>query len=202
MPAAIDTAPVEHAWIARCHRREATGMVLCPSAAGVAALHGMGRAAWIAQLSSALGLKTPPDRWRLLDDCLDRTPAQIDALLAAPRPRDPAVLDDTRSGDHATVLSLRVPLDLAQLDDHFVTAPVLPGFMQVGWALALAASRLHTPPACSAIEALKFQQFLRPGDAVELQLRREPTDGKLHFAYRQGPLAYSSGRFVFEHAHG
>ncbi len=186
------------AWIAHAWRIDARGVLLCPSSEGITALRGMGRNAWISQLSERLGVVTPPAHWRLLDRAPDGLePAQVDALLQAPRPRQPEVLEESGADGHQH-LRLRVPLDLEQLDGHFASAPVLPGFMQVGWALALAASRIGTPESCLEIEALKFQQFLRPGDEVNLELQLHRDTGKLHFAYRCGMRACSSGRLLLE----
>ena len=46
------------------------------------------------------------------------------------------------------------------------------------------------------MEVLKFQQLVRPGDEIELTLRFDPERSKLHFAYRHGDAACSSGRIV------
>lgn len=108
----------------------------------------------------------------------------------------PQLLDERIEGDEH-LLSLYVPNDLAHLPGHFPGAPVVPGVVQVGWALALAAPRLGTPAHCRNMEALKFQQLLGPGDTVELHLRADHARGKLYFAYRQGTINYSSGRLVW-----
>lgn len=108
---------------------------------------------------------------------------------------DPTILDEQRDGDECT-LHLHIPDDLAYFPGHFPQAPVLPGVVQIAWALQLAASRLGTLPQCRELEALKFQRLLRPGDRVALALRHDRARGKLHFAYRQGDVAYSSGRLV------
>ena len=109
----------------------------------------------------------------------------------------PLVLDDRRDGDECT-LQLQVPADLAYFPGHFPRAPVLPGAVQVAWALQLATARLGTSAQCREMEALKFQRLLQPGDHVTLTLRLDRVRGKLHFAYREGDTAYSSGRLVLE----
>jgi 3-hydroxymyristoyl/3-hydroxydecanoyl-(acyl carrier protein) dehydratase len=192
-----------HAWIAELACADADGVLLRPSDEGIAALHQLGRAAWIAQLGAALDLTAPPARWRLADAPLSAlTPAQCSVMLRADRPLLPHVLEETRDADGSLQLRLRVPLELAHFDGHFPAAPVLPGVLQLGWALALAAPRLGTAAKCREFEALKFQQLLRPGDDVLLHLRWDTARGKLHFAYRLGEQAYSSGRLLLEHAHG
>lgn len=110
--------------------------------------------------------------------------------------RDPLLLSEHQ---HAGVwtLELRVPADLVYFAGHFPQAPVLPGAVQIAWALALASLRLGTPARCHGMEALKFQRLLRPGDRVDLVLRHDTMRNKLHFAYRHGDQAYSSGRLTW-----
>ena len=110
---------------------------------------------------------------------------------------DPVILREWRDGDGCT-LQLQVPTDLVYFPGHFPQAPVLPGAVQVAWALQLAAARLGTSPQCREVEALKFQRLLQPGDRVTLTLRYDEARRKLHFAYREGEAAYSSGRRVLE----
>lgn len=198
------TTPLpKHAWIAELAPVEADGLLLRPSAEGIAALHQLGRATWVAHLGVALSLPAPPARWRLADAPLAAlSPTQRSALLQADRPLLPHVLQETCNADGSLQLRLCVPLELAHFDGHFPAAPVLPGVVQLGWALALAAPRLGTAADCREFEALKFQQLLRPGDEVELHLRWDAARGKLHFAYRHDGQAYSSGRLLLEHAHG
>ena len=110
--------------------------------------------------------------------------------------RDPVLLSE-HERDGVWTLELHVPTDLVYFPGHFPQAPVLPGVVQVAWALALAAPRLGTPLHCKVMEALKFQRLLRPGDHVELVLRHDTARNKLHFSYRQGDIAYSSGRLAW-----
>jgi 3-hydroxymyristoyl/3-hydroxydecanoyl-(acyl carrier protein) dehydratase len=110
------------------------------------------------------------------------------------------LLLDEQQHDGAWTLTLRVPLDLLYFPGHFPQAPVLPGVVQIAWALAFAKTRLGTPARCHAMEALKFQQLLRPGDRADLTLRHDTTRHKLHFAYRHGDKAYSSGRLAWSAA--
>jgi 3-hydroxymyristoyl/3-hydroxydecanoyl-(acyl carrier protein) dehydratase len=138
--------------------------------------------------------------FRLFDTMPILTSAhQIDALLQAPLPHDVAP-DEEHEQDGVWILALRIPLDLVYFPGHFPQAPVLPGAVQVAWALSLAAARLGTPIRCHVMEALKFQQLLRPGDRVDLTFHHDPVRRKLHFAYRYGEKAYSSGRLAWSAA--
>ena len=79
---------------------------------------------------------------------------------------------------------------------------MLPGVVQVEWAFNLGQQWLDLPPTFAGMEVLKFQQLVRPGDAIELHLRFDAQRGKLYFAYRNGVAACSSGRIqlVAQHA--
>jgi 3-hydroxymyristoyl/3-hydroxydecanoyl-(acyl carrier protein) dehydratase len=110
--------------------------------------------------------------------------------------RDPLVLSE-HAQDGVWTLQLGVPPELVYFAGHFPQAPVLPGAVQIAWALALAAPRLGTPVRCKVMETLKFQRLLRPGDRVELTLRYDATRRKLYFAYRCGEQACSSGRLAW-----
>ncbi|WP_233841451.1 acyl-CoA synthetase [Dyella sp. 2HG41-7] len=110
--------------------------------------------------------------------------------------RDPVLLSE-RQHDGVWTLGLRVPKDLVYFGGHFPKAPVLPGVVQIAWALAFASQRFGTPLRCTSMEALKFQRLLRPDDRVDLTLRHDVDRHKVHFAYRYGDIAYSSGRLAW-----
>jgi 3-hydroxymyristoyl/3-hydroxydecanoyl-(acyl carrier protein) dehydratase len=109
---------------------------------------------------------------------------------------DPVLLSE-HEHDGVWTLTLQVPDDLAYFPGHFPQAPVLPGVVQVAWALTFAAQRFGTPARCRVMEALKFQRLLRPGDRVALTLRHDVARHKVHFAYRAGDTACSSGRLAW-----
>lgn len=188
-----------HPWVAQIGI-VASGAVLLPTSEGIAALCRQGRGAFVRVLDELLathGLSAPA-RWRLVDAWPDNiTASWIDAVLAQSRPTDADVLGEQREGDSA-VLSLRVPVDLLLFDVHFPELPVLPGLVQLAWALALGAMRFRTPTGCRRVEMLKFQRPLRPGAQVQLSLRHDPALRRLHFGYTHGEVEYSSGRLQWE----
>lgn len=119
---------------------------------------------------------------------------------ASSRPTHPVLLSEHEQDGRHT-LSLLLPLDLHYFEGHFPQLPVLPGLVQIAWALEFAASRLGTPTHCRRLEMLKFQQLLRPGDRLNLTLEYEAARKRLHFAYRRDGTDVSSGRMVWEGAH-
>lgn len=142
-----------------------------------------------------------PRRWRLVRqlpyNAQGKLPhAQLDTLLQAPRPLQAERLSATRHDDQWQ-LELGVPLDLAHFTGHFPQTPVLPGVVQIDWALAHARELIdQLPPQFRGMEVLKFQQLARPGDRLSLSLRFDRERSKLHFAYRNGDAPCSSGRIL------
>lgn len=104
----------------------------------------------------------------------------------------PPVIDIDGGTDDCTV-TLMIPPGLDCLRGHFPGAPVVPGVVLVGWALALGARHLGTPPECREMEALKFHRVLRPGQAVTLTMSADRARHRLHFSYRDGETLCASG---------
>lgn len=97
-------------------------------------------------------------------------------------------------------LSLRIPKDLIYLRGHFQQVPLLPGVVQVDWAIRLARQQFELPSHFKKLSALKFMRILAPGAAVELQLHWQVESGELSFRYMLGEMIYSSGRIQFANA--
>lgn len=182
----------DHPWVAQAHVGS-DGVLLVPSTEGWFALRGRGRTAMLAEIRHTLDPRQRWRVWRVLDAPATLTLKAIDTLLCSPRPESVEVLGE-REHDGIWTLDLRLQAELISFDDHFAQAPVVPGVLQVGWALALAAARLGTPLHCRDMEALKFQHLLRPGDRLVLTLRLDADSARLHFTYRLDGKQCSSGR--------
>ncbi len=92
----------------------------------------------------------------------------------------------------------RVPRDLAFLEGHFPGQPVVAGFVQVHWVLALARQHLagSAPPA--AIEVLKFRAPLWPAQEFALSIRA--TAQRIVFELADASQPVSSGRLLLDDA--
>lgn len=144
-----------------------------------------------------------PRRWRYLDRLPvnaqgKTTQALLLALLEpAPdsRPRRPSlrVLEQAPS---RVLFELTVPPDLLYFDGHFSVAPVLPGVVQVDWAIAYGREYLDLQGAFAGINALKFQQMIRPGHPVQLELVHDTNKNSLNFRYFSDAGAHASGRIL------
>jgi hypothetical protein len=206
-PDTLRACLAKHPWLADAYAGN-SGALLLLNAPGHAALRSQGRRSLLENLHAHLAAHTadPAGNLRLLDAAPGGLhTAEVDRLLQAPRP-DRATLLAEHEHAGGWKLTLQLPLELIHFDGHFPQAPVLPGVLQVAWALALAAPRLGTSTHCREMEALKFQRVLHPGDRVELSLHfdaGQPSDdhGKLHFAYHQDGAHCSSGRLRVARPH-
>ena len=70
-------------------------------------------------------------------------------------------------------------LDLAWFGGHFATFPLVPGVIEVQWAMDLAASLGWANGSIKQIENLKYQHFVRPNDTVDLMLRYDEAKRKI-----------------------
>ncbi|QXI23273.1 AMP-binding protein [Pseudomonas iranensis] len=211
----LEQALVDHDWVAEARlgvvqeNRASLGALLVLSESGLFALREHGRRGLtetlrkhLSQHCEALAL---PRRWRLLRQLPLNSQgklaqADVEALLLAARPKAPEVLEQSAS-DGEWSLQLSVPPDLAYFSGHFPKAPVLPGVVQVEWALNLGRQLLNLDGAFAGMEVLKFQQLVRPGDEIQLHLRFDAERGKLYFAYRNDTATCSSGRILLGPAH-
>jgi 3-hydroxymyristoyl/3-hydroxydecanoyl-(acyl carrier protein) dehydratase len=93
-------------------------------------------------------------------------------------------------------VELEIPADLEYFSGHFAGAPVVPGVVQIKWAVEAARRHLAAGGDVVGMEALKFQRVLRPGAVVTLALKWLAADGKLYFSYTAAAERYSSGRLL------
>ncbi len=108
---------------------------------------------------------------------------------------DPIVTGESVRALEAAI-ELVVPHDLEYFVGHFPEIPVVPGVVQIKWAIELARRYLNVAGNCSGMEALKFQHVMRPGAQVTLTLEYAAARGKLHFSFASEQARYSSGRLL------
>lgn len=96
------------------------------------------------------------------------------------------------------VVHMRVPRKLRFFEGHFPGLPVLPGVVQIHWAVRLAGELLGQHCLGSRIDQLKFLAIVRPEDELALTLRLDRKAGLLSFAYARATRACSSGRISVE----
>ena len=78
-------------------------------------------------------------------------------------------------------------------DGHFADFPLVPGFVELGFALDCASKHLDTPlESISKIQSVKFSSFLRPCDNAMLELER--SQNRLVFTLYANDKICSSGK--------
>jgi 3-hydroxymyristoyl/3-hydroxydecanoyl-(acyl carrier protein) dehydratase len=108
---------------------------------------------------------------------------------------DPVVLSERVDKLSANVLVL-IPHDLKYFEGHFPGVPIVPGVVQIKWAIAMARRCLGLSGAFAGMEALKFQHVMGPDISVTLTLKYAEETGKLYFAFESDQGRYSSGRIL------
>jgi len=180
-------------------------VVLAP--AGEAQLQAQGKLAMNRALRSVLaaGAETValPRRWRYLDQMPVNAQGKIThaalAALLETRPTEPAWQEIERS-EASVKLSLTVPVDLLYFDGHFDGSPILPGVVQLDWAIARGRLYFPVPPIFRGVSMLKFQQVIQPGATVQLELAWDAAKSNLQFRYLSEAGQHASGRIAFDAA--
>lgn len=209
--AALNASPlVEAARVLVCDpelgQRQQLAAFVALSDAGQQALSDDGKLALNRSLRNVLSDQVEavgiPRRWRYLDELPvnaqgKTTRAMLLALLDA-RPREPQI-EEIEHDAQRVKLQLTIPADLFYFDGHFDQAPILPGVVQVDWAIAIGRRYFDLPPVFRAVNMLKFQQVIRPTQVVTLELNYDAAKETLGFRYTSSVGQHASGRVVFAH---
>ena len=185
--------------------RQVLAAFVVPTPEGQAVLEREGRAALSARLRTVLagGLEAValPRRWRIVPrlpvNAQGKTTQALLLALLEERPRLPAVRILEQEATRM-LLELTVPANLLYFDGHFSIAPVLPGVVQVDWAIHYGRRHFGLEPGFKGINALKFQQMIRPEQPVQLELVHEVAKAQLHFRYFSDVGAHASGRILLK----
>jgi 3-hydroxymyristoyl/3-hydroxydecanoyl-(acyl carrier protein) dehydratase len=98
------------------------------------------------------------------------------------------------SGETATY-RIVVPPALEHFRGHFPGFPILPGIVQLDWAVRLGRRHFQGLDDSTAVDNFKCQALVFPEARLTLELRRDATG--LHFRYFDAQRTYSSGKIVF-----
>ncbi|WP_440876492.1 ApeI family dehydratase [Thalassotalea sp. PLHSN55] len=109
----------------------------------------------------------------------------------------PKVIDSELVPDGINV-KLYIDENIDYFKGHFPEAPVLPGVVQLDWAIYFARKHLDILDSdVKNVEVLKFQVIVRPNMEVQLNLVKK-SDTKFTFTYLSEKGAHASGRIVLE----
>lgn len=112
-------------------------------------------------------------------------------------PTEPEVLA-VRQADMQVELDLALPPGLLHFEGHFPGFAILPGVVQLHWAIMLARTYLPIGSAVPAELQIKFRRPIRPEARLILRLSiRAAAEGRqLIFDYACGGTPCSSGKIV------
>ncbi|WP_457446730.1 AMP-binding protein [Roseateles sp. P5_E4] len=182
--------------------RQELGVVLVPTPEAWGAIDQAGRAAWLAPLRERLAAQLEstvrPRRWRLVSEFPANTQgkttqAALQALFDPMRPPARVLMRE------ALTVRLRVDIEARHpgFEGHFEGQPVLPGVVQLDWAERFARELFALQPAFAGLDQLKFQQVIRPGGTVDLELTINADGSELRFALTSERGAHASGKLRF-----
>ncbi|MGS0744072.1 ApeI family dehydratase, partial [Glaciimonas sp. GG7] len=100
------------------------------------------------------------------------------------------------------VLELTVPRALLYFKGHFEAAPILPGVVQVDWAIAYGREYFPLAPHFVSMHTLKFQRVVMPESVLQLALQHDSQKSSLTFRITSAAGQHASGRIVFGSADG
>ena len=110
--------------------------------------------------------------------------------------RTPEITEQTKT-DTDLNLELFVSNDVEFFKGHFPDFQLLPGVVQVHWAVSYAEENFGPLGEFSKIEALKFTKPIRPESKIKLEIKRNTEKGNITFKYTDEESTYSSGRVYF-----
>lgn len=123
-------------------------------------------------------------------------------MTAAPSSLKLPTLIRSERADNTVTLTLNVPAGLVHFPGHFPVHAILPGVVQIDWAIHFGRQHFPLLPQFRKMEALKFQAIIEPEQQITLQLEHKPgagpeQPGKLLFTFDSSRGRHSSGRIVF-----
>jgi 3-hydroxymyristoyl/3-hydroxydecanoyl-(acyl carrier protein) dehydratase len=93
-------------------------------------------------------------------------------------------------------MKLRVPASLTWFRGHFPQCPILPGVVQLAWAVSYGEGHFGFEPVVERVVGLKFLRVIRPGAELELELDWSDAERCLSFRFSERESTCSSGRVV------
>jgi 3-hydroxymyristoyl/3-hydroxydecanoyl-(acyl carrier protein) dehydratase len=94
-------------------------------------------------------------------------------------------------------IELYLQSELSYFQGHFSGCPILPGVVQVTWAIEFGRQQLAFEGRFRALRAVKFMRIIVPNTTAILQLEYDDATRELEFAFDIDARACSSGTVLF-----
>jgi len=208
----IEGLLLDHSWVKNVHAltveriRIETAIVIQLNQAGIMQLQETDLKSLIAEFKEILSehyeAVVLPRRWRFVEEMpfnqQGKLPlSSLQALFDKRECKWPQVVAKQLI-DGKLILQCYIPAQLIYFDGHMPHMPILPGITQLHWAEAFGRKWLPVRGRFGRLEAIKFQQVIRPGYMVSLRLDFNRESKKLSFRYESKKGVHSSGRICFE----
>jgi 3-hydroxymyristoyl/3-hydroxydecanoyl-(acyl carrier protein) dehydratase len=107
-------------------------------------------------------------------------------------------MSDPEAGAAEATLSgwtfeIEVPIDSPYFEGHFEAEPIWPGVAHLALLARLYGTVTEHPVEIGEVRALRFRELVRPGDTLEVELRRPDGDGRARFWMRKQGAVASQG---------
>ncbi|WP_232316358.1 ApeI family dehydratase [Candidatus Burkholderia verschuerenii] len=164
-----------------------------------------GRLAMTRQLTQCLSehFTVTPRRWRfraaLPFDERGKLPAHVLMREFEVSELRPEVFSEIVDGKRVC-FDLHIPTALVHFAGHFPSMPILPGVVQVDWAIGFASRHMNRSSDVATVQRLKFMAPVRPDALLSLVLDCDHEHARVRFEYRLEDRACASGVIVFRSA--
>ena len=141
-----------------------------------------------------------PKRWRFVEimpaNAQGKTVLRDLEALFEPQ-YGPVILHSQKLEDGAIILELMIPLELEHFRGHFPQVPLLPGVVQLNWAIQEGVRLFGPFGPFHSLRSIKFQRPIFPGMKVRLQLSALKEKSGLTFSYDSALGRHASGQARF-----
>jgi 3-hydroxymyristoyl/3-hydroxydecanoyl-(acyl carrier protein) dehydratase len=151
------------------------------------------------ELREQLEAAALPRIWRFVETLPQsalgkRRRGDLAALFAQAQPKKwrPKIHSTTAIADGIEI-DLSIPPDLSYLEGHFADFPILPGVVQVDWAVAYGRQFLGLSLESAQTFQVKFRRMISPNTRLTLSLHLPRGTARLTFQYAAGGNVFSSG---------